>query len=72
MVDGLGEIVEVAEDRVRFLPSMVAAEDTFADAALTADGVRAMAIWWWCCALTNSMRVASSAPANATAKMAAA
>ena len=39
MVDGLGEIVEVAEDRVRFLPSMVAAEDTFADAALTADGV---------------------------------
>jgi chemotaxis signal transduction protein len=39
MVDGLGEIVEVAEDRVRFLPSMVAAEDTFADAALTPDGV---------------------------------
>jgi chemotaxis signal transduction protein len=39
VVDGLGEIVEVAEDRVRFLPSMVAAEDTFADAALTSDGV---------------------------------
>jgi chemotaxis signal transduction protein len=39
MVDGLGEIVEVVEDRVRFLPSMVAAEDTFADAALTPDGV---------------------------------
>ncbi len=39
MVDGLGEIVEVVEDRVRFLPSMVAAEDTFADAALTTDGV---------------------------------
>jgi chemotaxis protein histidine kinase CheA len=39
MVDGLGEIVEVAEDRGRFLPSMVAAEDTFADAALTPDGV---------------------------------
>ncbi|HEX3506215.1 MAG TPA: chemotaxis protein CheW [Xanthobacteraceae bacterium] len=39
MVDRLGEIVEVAEDRVRFLPSMVAAEDTFADAALTPDGV---------------------------------
>ncbi len=39
MVDGLGEIVEVIEDRVRFLPSMVAAEDTFADAVLTTDGV---------------------------------
>jgi chemotaxis signal transduction protein len=39
MVDRLGEIVEVAEDRIRFLPSMVAAEDTFADAALTPDGV---------------------------------
>jgi chemotaxis signal transduction protein len=39
VVDGLGEIVEVAEDRVRFLPSMVAAENTFADAALTPDGV---------------------------------
>jgi chemotaxis signal transduction protein len=39
IVDGLGEIVEVAEDRVRFLPSMVAAENTFADAALTSDGV---------------------------------
>jgi chemotaxis signal transduction protein len=39
IVDGLGEIVEVVEDRVRFLPSVVAAEDTFADAALTPDGV---------------------------------
>ena len=39
MVDALGEIVEVVEDRIRFLPSMVAAENTFADAALTVEGV---------------------------------
>ncbi len=36
LVDGLGEIVEVAADRVRYLPAMVTAEDTFADAAIAA------------------------------------
>jgi chemotaxis signal transduction protein len=39
LVDGLGEIVEVMEDRIRYLPSMVATEHAFADAALTAEGV---------------------------------
>jgi chemotaxis signal transduction protein len=72
MVDGLGEIVEVAEDRVRFLPSMVAAEDTFADAALTADGVGDGELVVVLHADQLYANLASSAPTNATAKMAAA
>jgi chemotaxis signal transduction protein len=72
MVDGLGEIVEVAEDRVRFLPSMVAAEDTFADAALTSDGVGDGELVVVLRADQLYANLASSAPAIATAKMAAA
>jgi chemotaxis signal transduction protein len=37
LVDGLGDIADVNEDRVRFLPGMVTAKDAFADAALAAD-----------------------------------
>jgi chemotaxis signal transduction protein len=35
MVDALGEIAEVLEERLTMLPAMVSAEHTFADAALT-------------------------------------
>ena len=72
MVDGLGEIVEVAEDRVRFLPSMVAAEDTFADAALTPDGVGDGELVVVLRADQLYANLAKSAPTIATAKMAAA
>jgi chemotaxis signal transduction protein len=37
LVDGLGEIVVVIEDRIRFLPEMVAAKHSFADSALVGD-----------------------------------
>ena len=37
LVDGLGEIAEVNEDRIRYLPAMVAQDHTFADAALASD-----------------------------------
>jgi chemotaxis signal transduction protein len=72
IVDGLGEIVEVAEDRVRFLPSMVAAEDTFADAALTPDGVGDGELVVVLRADQLYLNLASSAPSIPAAKMAAA
>jgi chemotaxis signal transduction protein len=72
MVDGLGEIVEVAEDRVRFLPSMVAAEDTFADAALTPDGVGDGELVVVLRVDQLYANLANSAPTIATAKIAAA
>jgi chemotaxis signal transduction protein len=68
MIDGLGEIVEVAEDRVRFLPSMVAAEDTFADAALTSDGVSDGELVVVLSADQIYVNLAGSAPAAAAAK----
>jgi chemotaxis signal transduction protein len=37
LVDSLGEIAEVVEDRITFLPAMVASGDRFADAALVPD-----------------------------------
>ncbi len=72
IADGLGEIVEVAEDRVRFLPSMVAAEDTFADAALTSDGVGDGELVVVLRADQLYANLAGTAPAMAAAKMAAA
>jgi chemotaxis signal transduction protein len=72
MVDRLGEIVEVAEDRVRFLPSMVAAENTFADAALTPDGVTDGALVVVLRADQLYANLAATAPTGAAAKMAAA
>jgi chemotaxis signal transduction protein len=72
IVDGLGEIVEVAEDRVRFLPSMVAAEDTFADAALTADGVGDGELVVVLRADQLYVNLAGSVPAMSAATMAAA
>lgn len=69
MVDGLGE---VAEDRVRFLPSMVAAEDTFADAALTPDGVGDGELVVVLRVDQLYANLANSAPTIATAKIAAA
>jgi len=38
LVDGLGEITEVLEDRLTFLPHMVASDDMFADIALAPNG----------------------------------
>ncbi|HWF93324.1 MAG TPA: chemotaxis protein CheW [Xanthobacteraceae bacterium] len=38
MVDGLGEITEILEDRLTFLPRMVASEDMFADVVLAPSG----------------------------------
>jgi chemotaxis signal transduction protein len=38
MVDGLGEITEVLEDRLTFLPHMVASDDMFADVAIAPNG----------------------------------
>ena len=38
MVDGLGEITEILEDRLTFLPRLVASEDMFADVALAPSG----------------------------------
>jgi chemotaxis signal transduction protein len=38
LVDGLGDIADVNEDRIRFLPGMVTTAGAFADAALAADG----------------------------------
>jgi chemotaxis signal transduction protein len=38
LVDGLGEITEVLEDRLTFLPHMVASEGMFADVALAPNG----------------------------------
>ena len=72
VVDGLGEIVEVAEDRVRFLPSMVAAEDTFADAALTPDGVSDGQLVVVLRAEQLYANLAGSVPAMAAAKLVAA
>jgi chemotaxis signal transduction protein len=72
MADGLGEIVEVIEDRVRFLPSMVAAEDTFADAALTPDGVSDNQLVVVLRADQLYANLATSAPAGSAPKMAAA
>ncbi|MGB8742783.1 MAG: hypothetical protein WCD52_21830 [Xanthobacteraceae bacterium] len=72
MVDGLGEIVEVAEDRVRFLPSMVAPEDTFADPALTRDGVGDGELVVVLRVDQLYANLANSAPTIATAKIAAA
>jgi chemotaxis signal transduction protein len=72
MVDALGEIVEVAEDRVRFLPSMVAAEDTFADAALTPDSVSDGALVVVLRADQLYTNLAASAPTGLALKMAAA
>jgi chemotaxis signal transduction protein len=66
------EIVEVAEDRVRFLPSMVAAEDTFADAALTPDGVSDGQLVVVLRADQLYANLAGSAPAVTAARMAAA
>ena len=38
MVDGLGEITEVLEDRLTFLPNMVASDGMFADVAIAPNG----------------------------------
>ena len=38
MVDGLGEVTQVLEDRLTFLPRMVASEDMFADVVLAPSG----------------------------------
>jgi chemotaxis signal transduction protein len=38
MVDGLGEITDVLEDRLTFLPNMVASDGMFADVALAPNG----------------------------------
>jgi len=38
MVDGLGEITEVLEDRLTFLPNMVASDGMYADVALAPNG----------------------------------
>jgi chemotaxis signal transduction protein len=38
MVDGLGDITEVLEDRLTFLPNMVASDGMFADVALAPNG----------------------------------
>jgi hypothetical protein len=38
LVDGLGEITEVLEDRLTFLPHMVASQGMFADVALAPSG----------------------------------
>jgi chemotaxis signal transduction protein len=38
MVDGLGEITEVLEDRLTYLPSMVASDGMFADVTLAPNG----------------------------------
>ncbi|HEY2229297.1 MAG TPA: chemotaxis protein CheW [Xanthobacteraceae bacterium] len=38
LVDGLGEITEVLEDRLTFLPSLVVSQDMFADAAIAPKG----------------------------------
>jgi len=38
MVDGLGDITEVLEDRLTFLPHMVASEGMFADVAIAPNG----------------------------------
>jgi chemotaxis signal transduction protein len=38
LVDGLGEITEVLEDRLTFLPPLVASQDMFADAAIAPNG----------------------------------
>jgi hypothetical protein len=38
MVDGLGEVTEILEDRLTFLPRLVASEDMFADVALAPSG----------------------------------
>jgi chemotaxis signal transduction protein len=38
LVDGLGDITEVLEDRLTFLPHMVASQDMFADVALAPNG----------------------------------
>ncbi|HUC48788.1 MAG TPA: chemotaxis protein CheW [Xanthobacteraceae bacterium] len=72
MVDGLGEIVEVSEDRVRFLPSMVAAGDTFADAALTPDSVSDGTLVVVLRADQLYTNLAAVAPVGLAAKMAAA
>lgn len=72
VVEGLGEIIEVAEDRVRFLPSMVAAEDTFADAALAPDGVSDGALVVVLRADQLYANLAASAPAILAPKTAAA
>jgi hypothetical protein len=39
LVDGLGEITEVLEDRLTFLPPLVASPDMFADTAIAPNGV---------------------------------
>jgi hypothetical protein len=38
LVEGLGEITEVLEDRLTFLPHMVASEGMFADVAIAPNG----------------------------------
>jgi chemotaxis signal transduction protein len=39
LVDGLGEMTEVLEDRLTFLPPLVASQDMFADTAIAPNGV---------------------------------